>query len=36
LLIRTERYDDIVESCSRAVSWSQSVINLDDIKPLTT
>lgn len=36
LLIRTERYDDIVESCSRVVSWSQSVINLDDIKPLTT
>ena len=36
LIRRTERYDDIAESCSRAVSWSQSVINLDDIKPLTT
>ena len=36
LLIRTQRSDDTAESCSRAVSWSQSVISLDDIKSLTT
>lgn len=36
LLIRTQRSDEITESCSRAVSWSQSVISLDDIKSLTT
>ena len=36
LIRRTQRCDDIAESCSRAVSWSQSVISLDDIKSLTT
>jgi hypothetical protein len=36
LIRRTQRSDDIAESCSRAVSWSQSVISLDVIKSLTT